>query len=137
MTMDSELAAMVISLQQQVIELQQHIIATEDDLAVSRQQCLSFYFMIQDIKFPNHEFIGILETIDYRDNGVNVVLTIRDGNKANRYVIDTRRFKKRNIFEGAEVQVTGNIADIITLPWGHQRDHFIYAIPIAMIREII
>lgn len=135
--MDNELAARVISLQQQVIELQEQLAMVQDDLSVSRQQCLSFYFMIQDIKFPNHEFIGILETIDYLTDDVNVVLTIRDGHKGNRYVIDARRFKKRNIFEGAEVQVTGNIADIVTLQWGHQRDHFIYAIPVAMIREII
>lgn len=121
-------------LQQLIIKLQQQLLAVQDDLAVSRQQCLSFFFMIDDIRTPNHEFIGTIDKIQTRNN--DKVFIITDGDKHNRYVMDIRRFRKRSIIEGMEVHVTGNIADLVSLKTPHRPDGFIYAIPVATIFEV-
>ncbi len=132
--MDSELAAMVISLQQQIIELQQLLMATQDDLTVSRHQCLTYYFMLDEFRSANYEFSGTIEKIRQQNN--DTIFVVVAGDKKNRYIWDTRQFLAADIIKGMGVLVTANVLRIVSRRNDHQQDGFLYCLPVETIRKI-
>ncbi len=132
--MNEELAALVISLQQQVIELQQLLMAAQDDLTVSRHQCLTYYFMLDEFRSANYEFSGIIDKIRQQNN--DTVFKVTAGDKSNRYVWDTRQFLAAGIYKGMAVLVTANVMRIVSLHTSNQLDGFLYCLPVETIRKI-
>lgn len=132
--MDNELAARVISLQQQVIELQQLLMAAQDDLTVSRHQCLTYYFMLDEFRSANYEFSGTIEKIRQQNN--DTIFVVVAGDKKNRYIWDTRQFLAADIIKGMGVLVTANVLRIVSRRNDHQQDGFLYCLPVETIRKI-
>ncbi len=132
--MDNELAALVIELQQQVIELQAQLAMAQDDLTVSRHQCLTYYFMLDEFRSANYEFSGTIEKIRQQNN--DTIFVVVAGDKKNRYIWDTRQFLAADIIKGMGVLVTANVLRIVSRRNDHQQDGFLYCLPVETIRKI-
>ncbi len=132
--MDNELAAIVISLQQQIIELQEQLLDTQDDLTAMRAQCLTYFSIAADAQSANYEFSGIIDRI--RQEGDNTVFLVESASKRNRYTWPTKQFEKRNIANGCEVVVTANVSRIITIHKFHHEDGIMCCLPVLTIRKI-
>ena len=132
--MDNELAARVISLQQQAIDFQQEIIKIIEDLYIARHHGLTLWAMLEKFQSANYEFSGIIEKI--RKQNHDTIFVVIAGDKRNRYIWDTRQFLAAGIYEGMAVLVTANVMRIVSRRTSNQLDGFLYCLPVETIRKI-